>query len=251
VNQAVGTLQRRRYTECLPLLAAFVIAENGFTDEQAGFVIYNLTDEMITTELKDWFTRWLSAQDINTATTEFTWEKAESSSATELSAPALAFFLVAPLLVCKILIGDRYGVANSIAIILSILLRLYLLWQLRQARDGATASPTDRDGNEQVNPMKDLCIIRSDGKMITVHVPAAVLGTFTRDCKLPIEAQAYAYGKTPYKLARRVAWSALGVHICVVRSSRKPTPCFSLFLGTWAFSPGFDVDLGGALNRVH
>jgi hypothetical protein len=44
VNLSVGHLQRRRYTEYLPLLAAFVIAGNRFTSEQTGFVIYNLND---------------------------------------------------------------------------------------------------------------------------------------------------------------------------------------------------------------
>ena len=69
VNQSVGHLQRRRYTEYLPLLAAFVIAGNRFTAEQPGFVIYNLTDGITSTELKGWFTRWLMSQNVNNATT--------------------------------------------------------------------------------------------------------------------------------------------------------------------------------------
>lgn len=58
VNLAVGTLQRRRYTDFLPLLAAFVIAGNCFTIEQPKFVLYTLSDGITSTELKGWFTRW-------------------------------------------------------------------------------------------------------------------------------------------------------------------------------------------------
>jgi hypothetical protein len=37
INKSVGTLQRRRITECLPLLAAFVVAGDRFTEEQPGY----------------------------------------------------------------------------------------------------------------------------------------------------------------------------------------------------------------------
>jgi hypothetical protein len=67
VNRSIDHLQqRRRYTEYLPLLAAFVVAGNHFTTEQPGFVIYNLTDGITSTELKGWFTRWLMSPTVTT-----------------------------------------------------------------------------------------------------------------------------------------------------------------------------------------
>jgi hypothetical protein len=61
VDQAVGTLMRRRYTEFLPLLAGQVIASNSFTSSLRGFIMYNLTDVVKTTELNESFARILMA----------------------------------------------------------------------------------------------------------------------------------------------------------------------------------------------
>jgi hypothetical protein len=46
VNQSVGHLQYHRYTEYLPLLAAYAIAGNRFTTKQPDFVIYNLANRI-------------------------------------------------------------------------------------------------------------------------------------------------------------------------------------------------------------
>lgn len=234
VNQSVGHLQRRRYTEYLPLLAAFVIAGNRFTAEQPGFVIYNLTDGITSTELKGWFTRWLMSQNVNNATTVLTWTKRKDHiRATSLIAPVISFILVAPLLVCTILIGDWYGVGNAGAIIISIFTRVFLLWQLRHARD-----KTANDEKNQEN-LKDLCIIRSDGKMVTCKAPAPVLQTFTVDCEVK--------HKVFYKMARRIGWLALGVHMCILGMCTLFTQIYTvilLVLSTWALCSDFGFDIG-------
>lgn len=234
VNQSVGHLQRRRYTEYLPLLAAFVIAGNRFTAEQPGFVIYNLTDGITSTELKGWFTRWLMSQNVNNATTVLTWqERKHHTRATSLIAPALSFILVAPLLVCTILIGDWYGVGNAGAIIISIFTRVFLLWQLRHARDDTANKLKNQD------KWKDLCIIRSDGKMVTCRAPAPVLMTFTMDCEVK--------HKKWYKMARRLGWLALGVHMCILGMCTLFTQIYTvilLVLSTWALCSDFGFDIG-------
>lgn len=237
VNQSIGHLQVRRYTEYLPLLAAFVIAGNRFTTEQPGFVIYNLTDGITSTELKGWFTRWLMSQKVNNATTVLEWQpRGKHTRATSLIAPVLAFLLVAPLLVCTILMGDWYGVGNAGAIIISIFTRVYLLWQLRQARD-ETAKPQKDEAPP--SPLKVLCIVRSDGKMLTCRVPSSVLDTFTKDC----EVEHYFY----CKMARRLGWLALGVHMCILGMCTLFTQIYTvilLVLSTWALCSDFDFDIG-------
>ncbi|GAB7331553.1 hypothetical protein MBLNU13_g02942t1 [Cladosporium sp. NU13] len=238
VNQSVGHLQRRRYTEYLPLLAAFVLAGNRFTAEQPGFVIYNLTDGITSTELKGWFTRWIMSQNVNNATTVLTWKKRERHTrATSLIAPALAFVLVAPLLILTILIGDWYGVGNAGAIIISIFVRIFLLWQLRHARDKTANKLEDQE------EVKDLCIIRSDGKMVTCKAPAPVLMTFTMDCEV--------MHKRFYKMARRLGWLALGVHMCILGMCTLFTQIYTvilLVLSTWALCSDFDFDIGRKLH---
>jgi hypothetical protein len=237
VNGSVGHLQRRRYTEYLPLLAAFVIAGNRFTTEQPGFVIYNLTDGITSTELKGWFTRWLMSQTVNNATTELVWQPRQKHTHTKRSiAPTIAFLLVAPLLVCTILIGDWYGVGNAGAIIISIFTRVYLLWHLRGARDEVAKPPKD---TQPPYLLKTLCIIRSDGKMINCRAPASVLYTFTNDCEVK--------HKVFYKMARRLGWLALGVHMCILGMCTLFTQIYTvilLVLSTWALCSDFDFDIG-------
>jgi hypothetical protein len=237
VNGSVGHLQRRRYTEYLPLLAAFVIAGNRFTTEQPGFVIYNLTDGITSTELKGWFTRWLMSQTVNNATTELVWQPREKHTHTKrLIAPTIAFLLVAPLLVCTILIGDWYGVGNAGAIIISIFTRVFLLWHLREARDEVAKPPKEA---KPPYPLKTLCIIRSDGKMINCRAPASVLYTFTNDCEVK--------HKIFYKMARRLGWLALGVHMCILGMCTLFTQIYTvilLVLSTWALCSDFDFDIG-------
>lgn len=256
VNLAVGTLQRRRYTEYLPLLAAFVISGNRFTAEQPGFILYNLSDGITSTELKGWFTRWLMSQKINNATTVFEWRASEKATpGVNLIAPTLSTMLVTPLLVCTILMGDWYGVGNSVAIIISIFTRLYLVTKLRQARDtqiqNCKKSPAQNPGTMSVAPeekngkdalendaLKVLCVIRSDGKMVTVKVPAEILGTFTKDCTLT--------SPHIYNWVRRAGWVALGAHMCILGMCTLFTQIYTvllLVLSTWALSSNFGSDL--------
>ena len=57
VNTIVGRLVTSRYTEYLPLLGAFILAGNQFTDAISGFELYNLRARIKTTDLADWFQR--------------------------------------------------------------------------------------------------------------------------------------------------------------------------------------------------
>lgn len=250
VNLAVGTLQRRRYTEYLPLLAAFVISGNRFTAEQPGFMLYNLSDGIQSTELKGWFTRWLMNQKINNATTVFEWKRRDSNAqSVSWIAFALSILLVTPLLVCTILMGDWYGVGNSAAIIVSIFTRTYLLTKLRQARNSqirekqeSTAS-SDSLEEKPAEPsketaLKELCVVRSDGKMVTIKVPEEVLPTFIKSGKVTNERI--------YNGVRRVGWVALGAHMCILGMCTLFTQIYTvvlLVLSTWAMSTGFDGDL--------
>ena len=235
VNQSVGTLQHRRFTEYLPLLAAFVIAGDRFVTEQPGFVLYNLTDGITSTELKGWFTRWLMSHKINNATTVLEWKtNPKQSRLKDLVAPMLSFVLVMPLLVITVLVGDWYGVGNAAAIIISILTRIYLLRQRRHARDTESSAP--KDGKD--NPIKKLCIIRSDGKMVTCRVPQSVLNTFVknRDVKYP----------NAYHCARWLCWLALGVHMCILGMCSLFTQIYTVFLlvlSTWWFTSDFAWDI--------
>jgi hypothetical protein len=233
VNQSVGTLQHRRFTEYLPLLAAFVIAGDRFVAEQPGFVLYNLTDGITSTELKGWFTRWLMSQKVNNATTDLVWgPNTQQEKWKDFVAPILSFILVMPLLVITVLVGDWYGVGNAAAIIISILTRVFLLQQRRHARDKEAGFP------EKGEEFKTLCIVRSDGRMVSAKAPRSVLNTFVknRDVKRPYF----------YHCARWLCWLALGVHMCILGMCSLFTQIYTVFLlvlSTWWFTSDFAWDI--------
>ncbi|KAK4548571.1 hypothetical protein LTR36_009481 [Oleoguttula mirabilis] len=238
VNQSIGTLQRRRYTEYLPLLAAFLVAGDRFTAEQAGYSLYNLTDGIHTTELKGWFTRWLSTQKLeNSSTSIFTWEITEDASGGpwNLAALALSVVTVMPLLVFTILIGDWFGVGNSIAIIASIMVRVSLLSQRRQAVEiAATHGP-----KEDQKDIKKLFVTRADGAMVTIYAPKSVVGTFTRDSGVP--------DLDLYHFVRWIGWATFGAHICILGMSSLFTQIYTvalLVISTWWLCSDMLWDIG-------
>ena len=265
VNKSVGTLQRRRFTEWLPLLAAFVIAGDRFTDEEPGYSLYNISDGIHTTELKGWFTRWLSAQQTRNSTTIFRWKlepKPRYNYGTEGLAPAIAFIAVVPLLVCTCLIGDWFGVGNSLAIVLSILVRKYLLWQRRTALN-AVAVPSDTDQLPMHNPPAEksvdtftkqmhrpnsqplqedevkMFVTRADGRLVTIYAPRSILHSFVKDAPLP--------DSHLYHLARWTGWAAFGAHIIVLGMSSLFAQIYTvvlLVLATWAMCHNFALDTG-------
>lgn len=282
VNKSIGTLQRRRFTECLPLLAAFVIAGDNFTEEQPGYALYNITDGIYTTELKGWFTRWLSVQKIRKSTTVFHWRVLEERSPEfrefQLLAWIISILAVAPLLVCTCLIGDWYGVGNSLAIIFSIVVRKSLLWQLRERLNRVAAPQSDpkttSQGSERLPLHKQdseksqtsvststrqlhrktsaptakdevkLFVTRADGKMVTIYTPRSILETFTRDFELPSAEW--------YHFLRWVGWAAFGAHIIVLGMASLFTQIYTVILlvfSTWALCHDFDIDTGRQLDE--
>ena len=268
VDKSIGTLQRRRFTEWLPLLAAFVIAGDRFTDERPGYSLYNVTDGIHTTELKGWFTRWLSAQKIRSSTTVFHWKIEPSPRQyhpSESAAPILAFLTLGPLLVCTCLIGDWFGVGNCVAIILSILVRKLLLWQWRTGLNSAVVPETPKAlplhesattkrhqsidtftkqlHREISQPSREdvvtLLVTRADGKLVTIYAPRSVLSTFVRDVPLP--------SSRLYHAVRWIGWAAFGAHIVVLGMSSLFTQIYTvilLVLSTWALCHGFEFDIG-------
>lgn len=239
VNLAIGSLQDRRYTRALPLLATFVVAGDRFTNEQPGFVLYNLSDGITSTELKGWFTRWLMNQSVKNATTVFTWKERDQPRRNwDLVAPVISFFLVAPLLVLAVLMGDWYGVGNTVAIILTIVTRLHILSQQRKGRDDLARPREEEEDKKKDKKMKTLCVVRSDGKMVTIHAPQSLVMTF-------VKGHSVSQPKL-YKLSRRVAWLALGVHMLILGMCTLVTQIITVVLlvfSTWALSSDIDAKL--------
>src|SRR4051794_8776697 len=141
VNAAVGRLVTSPYTEYLPLLGAFVIAGNQFTNAISGFELYNLRTRIKTTDLAGWFQRWCLAQNFKRASSTVRWTLEEKRSRLwrsrldTLRASLIGIVANGALVSVTLLQGDWWGLANAISMILSVLVRVYLTKQDRAALD--------------------------------------------------------------------------------------------------------------------
>ncbi|EXJ87985.1 hypothetical protein A1O1_04912 [Capronia coronata CBS 617.96] len=137
VNSAVGRLVRSTYLEYLPLLGAFVIAGDRFTEKAAGFNLYNISQGIHTTDLSAWLTRWISSQHFEVTRSFVVWKVTPPRSRRhDISvAMTISFILVGFLVALAILSRDWYGFANATAMIVSILVRAYVIGQHRIAID--------------------------------------------------------------------------------------------------------------------
>jgi len=239
VDQAVGTLTRRRYTEYLPLLAGQVIASNSFTSSVPGFTMYNLSDGIKHTELNGSFARILMSVPTTKATTIITWEPVEHRAKSrlfgiEIMPVILSLFFVSPLLTCTILMGDWYGVCNACAIIVSIVCRLCLVSQLRRSRENMI-----HPGSWRGSSTSRSIIMRPDARMITCIAPRQIL--------LGLLSSAEVEHLYIYKTVRRIAWLALSVHLCTLNMCTLFSQIYTIALlgsSTWVMNTAWAFDTG-------
>ncbi|KAK5124454.1 hypothetical protein LTR85_001671 [Meristemomyces frigidus] len=254
VNKSIGSLQRRRFSEFFPLLAGFVVAGDYFTDGESGYALFNITAGIYTTEIKPWFTRWLSLQHVNQETTVFTFEtvprpRPKKSDFVggrdktfdligDLVTPVLSYGVVLTLLAVTVVMGDWPGIANFSAIFVSMGVRNILISQRRKATSSVAVevNPTPKE------KMATMFVTRADGRMVTIYAPFSVVKTICiKNCDPP---NAFLY-----HFARAIGWLFFGGHIIILGMSSLFTQLITvalLVLPTWYFCHNADHDVGRA-----
>lgn len=240
VSKSIGSLQRRRFSEFFPLLAGFVVAGDYFTDGQSGYALFNITAGIYTTEIKPWFTRWLSLQDDNSETTVFTFETSPRTKTFDpigdLIAPVLSYGVLLTLLACTVVMGDWPGIANFSAILASMGVPNFLVSQRRTATNNVAVetNPTPK------KKMSTMFVTRADGRMVTIYAPFSVVQTFCiKNCDPP--------NPFLYHLARAVGWLFFGGHIVILGMSSLFTQLITvalLVLPTWFLCHNSNFDVG-------
>jgi hypothetical protein len=143
VDAAIVSLVSSRYTEYLPLLAAFVIANNSFTETKSGFTLYNLTAGITTTDMAGWFQRWCTAQQFAKAGGNVHWTVAHEARfscrqwCNRLTALIIGVMFNAFMVAFTVLQSDWWGLGNASSMVFSVIVRAYLTEQNRQALDAA------------------------------------------------------------------------------------------------------------------
>jgi len=262
VNNYVGKLVRSKYLEYLPLLGAYVIANDEFTDKQPGFQLYNINKCVYTPDVAGWFTRWLMAQDIRTAASCVDWnvESIENGFMLEIFISSLIGMIFnGGFIALTILMGDWWGFSNAMSMVISIMVRTYLVDCNRRWIDRAVENAIKREDPLALHPIKNkskqwtidqnsidglkwdrLIIVLSDARAVIVRMPAClVVDCFVFNPKPPnatnetkraksMPPRQKPQDKKPvsdplqirmYRVFRGVGWLAFGAHVITIGMS--------------------------------
>lgn len=240
VNQAVGRLVYSKYTTFLPLLGQYLIAGDQFKTAVPGFTLYNLTDATTTTSIAGWFSRWLRSQELKTSTTVFEWTVLPEERRMWRGGQASLFIgslVLTSMLALTVLMGDWWGVANSIALVASVFVRWYLI---REHNIGLNKSCGNASytGNALRSTVVKLLVTLDDGRMVTVFAPRGLVLSGFLKTPAPVHPLTYTW-------TRRAGWLFFGVHIIALGQCNLVTQILTVALlvaSTWLVVRGFGCD---------
>ncbi|RSL42196.1 hypothetical protein CEP51_016503, partial [Fusarium floridanum] len=202
VNRSIGNLVQSWVTEYLPVLGTHIIASNDIVAPIPGFVLYNITDGIVATDITPWFARWLQSYPLTyTATTITLRVDGKPMPYIQHSISlVLGVLTFAPLVILTIIMGDGWGIADFTAILITVAVRQLLLRELRSSIDRAIDNLEDaRDGNVKV------FLTLPDGRAVTILGPRMVVVNV-------LLTDPHSSRPRFYLALRLLAWLAFGAH---------------------------------------
>ncbi|KAF3399205.1 hypothetical protein DPV78_006128 [Talaromyces pinophilus] len=179
VTNAVGALEHNRYTEFLPLFGTYQIAENKFTRPIPGFALYNISDGVYVPILNGWFCRWLIAH-LTENVTILEWmvegdeDKVQAKRRRLLRRDIVAMMIGllanGGLILLAGLQGDYYGLANTIAMGISVLVRCVMVRQTRVSLNLFIDDCLKKDKH-----LVKIAIVTPDNKLVAFRIPRGLL----------------------------------------------------------------------------
>ena len=207
VDQAVGRLSRNRFIDHLPFLALNVVAGDEINEAQPGYAVYNFSDAVVTSQLAPWFTRWLAAQDITQCSSIIHVAYEASVASFSRWDNTLSAFISSVVLVCMVLFAgltrDWWAFINAVSLIISVISRWFILYELTHSIDTAVDTVPEHD------PMRTSvkCLVQfPDGKALTLFTSRGILTKVLLPRPAPLHHQRYS-------LVRYIAWLGFGFHV--------------------------------------
>ncbi|KAJ9236797.1 hypothetical protein DTO169E5_5567 [Paecilomyces variotii] len=203
LNLTLGRLVYSRFAEFLPLLGAFLIANNDITKPIPGFVAYNITDGIMATDVTGWFSRWLLCQEFKSCSIILCISIRATGRLTLRHAASfiIGITCMTPIIVLPIVMGDWWGFVNALSMLLSILVRKVIMDQNRHAI--STAARQAFDTSKDV--VKTFWTLPT-GTVITIYTPRRILTDVLLTNPRPHRLRLY-------NAARALGWVAFGCHV--------------------------------------
>lgn len=209
MDTAVGRLTSSWVTDWLPFFSAYTVAGDQFTQPLPGFVLYNLTDGIVATDVSSWLTRWLLTEPI-TYTASVITLRAERPVPSPGYLRALSMFFGATWLTVLVVLGfaqkDYWSVANSLAMAATVGSRQGMVRLLRHAYDLAL-----KDISGEMKDQIKVFLTLPNGKAVTILGPrmAVIECLLTESKPRP----------SLYLGLRGICWAGFGVHVIALGMS--------------------------------
>ncbi|KIX08977.1 uncharacterized protein Z518_00055 [Rhinocladiella mackenziei CBS 650.93] len=206
INLSVGRFLHSWITECLPFLGAFTVASNQILEPIPGFVLYNISDGIMATDLSSWFTRWLTLYPLTYTSTvlEFKTDANPLPHPRWLASPSLGICVCSPLIVLACLMGDWWGLANALSMTASVIVRKVILLQNRAAIDRAVLLSTSPSLPQ--DEVVKAFLTTPSGKAVTIYAPRRIVINVLLTNTTPLNPALYS-------ATRMTGWASFAIHI--------------------------------------
>jgi hypothetical protein len=203
VDTCIGRLVHDCLTEWLPLLGAYTIASGQMSKPIPGFVLYNITDGVMATDLSCWLTRWLLSLPLTYTASILKVRPVARQLPRQrrLVAGSIGLVIFLIIVILATVIGDWWGLANAIAMTMSVVVRKAIVGQNRKAIDIAVQK-AKKNADQEVK----LFITIPSGRSLTIYAPRMiVIYCFLTEPRPPYPRLYWAM--------RVVGWTSFGIHV--------------------------------------
>ncbi|KAJ5112291.1 hypothetical protein N7532_000336 [Penicillium argentinense] len=258
MDRSIGRLMSSEYFDYLPLLGAFVVAGNRFTERKTGFTLYNITAGIVTHELAGWVSRWIQTQDLHKVRSKVTWEVVDRPRRWKWIKFIVGFVMISLplhgiLIAFTVLSADWWGFANVVAMIISVIVRCAQVSEnqagidknVLDARKVAQDKMSEYDQamakieerrrkGENMEGIKlpseptdfdiaKVIVVTEESKVVTLAAPNyLVKSIFTAYPRIP--------NRLLYLFCRIIGWIAFAVHVISIGMAELPTQICSVVL---------------------
>lgn len=202
MNTSIGNLAQSWVTDWLPVLGSYAVANNEIAEPEHGFVLYNMTDGVMATDVAAWFTRWLVSFPPNytSSVIRLKINGRPVSTIQKAFSIAIGFGVVSLSLCFAILTADPWGITNSVAMAIQVLVRQQMVKQLRISIDKTSERLQGLAGQEV-----KVFLTLPNGSAVTILGPRQAVVDF-------LLSEARPSRPRYYHALRIIGWALFGAH---------------------------------------
>lgn len=235
IDTSIGNLSYSYSTDFLPVLGSYTVAKDDFAASQPGFVLYNLTDGIMTTDVSAWFTRWLMSSPLTPTSTIIRLRRDGQSWPWYLRLRSLpiAWNILTLVMLLALNTNDSWGMANVAVMATAVLVRHLMINQRRSFIDRAI-----EESHDEPNSDVKVFLTLPNGKAVTILAPRNLMV----NCILTDSRQTVP---CYYYLLRIICWVLLAAQFVTLSMSSLPVQIMSicvLLLGTYLTAIHFGTE---------